>query len=177
NFHFQPYELLWKHSDHEDEPDICIHGELYSSAAFLKAHKALLDSPPNPGCIAPRVIIALMFWSDETVLTSFGKTKLWPCYMYFGNESKYQQMKPSCNLANHIAYFEVLPDSFREFVVNYTGGKGPNEHLMKHCHRELFHAQWEILLDDEFLEAYENSALFACSNGVIRQFYPRVFTY
>ncbi|KAF8222373.1 hypothetical protein L208DRAFT_1323075 [Tricholoma matsutake] len=108
NFHFQPYELLWKHSDHEDEPDIRIHGELYSSAAFLKAHKALLDSPPNPGCIALRVIIALMFWSDETVLTSFGKTKLWPCYMYFGNESKYQRMKPSCNLANHIAYFEVV---------------------------------------------------------------------
>jgi hypothetical protein len=48
---------------------------------------------------------------------------------------------------------------------------------MRHCHRELFHAQWEILLDDEFLEAYENGVLFACSDGVIRRFYPRVFTY
>jgi hypothetical protein len=108
NFHFQPYELLWKSSDREVDPDIRIHGELYTSAAFLTAHKTLLDSPPKPGCIAPRVIIALMFWSDETLLTSFGKTKLWPCYMYFGNESKYQRMKPSCNLANHVAYFEAV---------------------------------------------------------------------
>ena len=108
NFHFQPYELLWKYGDCDSDPSIRIHGELYTSTAFLEAHKALLNSPPAPGCISPRVIIALMFWSDETVLTSFGKTKLWPCYMYFGNESKYQRMKPSSNLANHIAYFEVV---------------------------------------------------------------------
>lgn len=48
---------------------------------------------------------------------------------------------------------------------------------MKHCRRELFHAQWEILLNDEFLEAYESGVLFACSDGVTRRFYPRVFTY
>jgi hypothetical protein len=48
---------------------------------------------------------------------------------------------------------------------------------MTHCHREIFHAQWEILLDDEFLAAYEHGILIRCCDGVIRRLYPRIFTY
>ncbi|KIJ57457.1 hypothetical protein HYDPIDRAFT_64582, partial [Hydnomerulius pinastri MD-312] len=46
-----------------------------------------------------------------------------------------------------------------------------------HCHRELFHAQWEILLDDEFLEAWRHGIVVRCCDGVERRFYPRIFTY
>jgi hypothetical protein len=106
HFHYEPYELLWKCSDEAEE--VRVHGELYTSAAFLSEHKALLESLAEPGCDAPRAIVALMFWSDETHLTSFGNAKLWPCYMYFGNDSKYRRAKPSCHLCNHIAYFQTV---------------------------------------------------------------------
>lgn len=106
HFHYEPYELLWKRN--EDAEEVRIHGELYTSSAFLSEHKKLLNSPAEPGCDAPRAIVVLMFWSDGTQLTSFGNAKLWPCYMYFGNDSKYRRAKPSCQLGNHIAYFQTV---------------------------------------------------------------------
>jgi hypothetical protein len=192
DFHYEPYELLWKSTN--DAEEVRVHGELYTSAAFLSEHKKLLDSPGEPGCDAPRAVVALMFWSDATHLTSFGNAKLWPCYMYFGNDSKYRRAKPSSHLGNHIAYFQTvrpstqaidafliivfqLPDSFKDFAIFYTGGKGPNQVFMAHCNREIFHAQWEILLDSEFLVAYEHGILIQCHDGVTRRLYPRIFTY
>src|ERR1700733_1257987 len=70
-----------------------------------------------------------------------------------------------------------LPCSFKEWAVRYTGGKGPNHILMAHCHREMFHEQWNVLLDDEFLEAYEHGILIQCCDGITRRLYPRIFTY
>jgi Plavaka transposase len=106
HFHYEPYELLWQISDAQDP--IRIHGELYTSPAFIDAHEKLQESPGEPGCNLPRVIVALMFWSDSTVLTNFGKAKLWPLYLYFGNESKYRRAKPSHKLCSHVAYFEAV---------------------------------------------------------------------
>ena len=39
------------------------------------------------------------------------------------------------------------------------------------------HTIWELLLDDEFMEAYEHGIIIKCHDGVLRQFYPRFFTY
>lgn len=105
-FHLEPYELRWKASDQSES--ILVHGELYTSKSFIDAHRVLQESPAEPGCDLPRVVTALMFWSDVTQLTSFGNAKAWPCYMYFGNESKYRRCRPSCHLANHVAYFEKV---------------------------------------------------------------------
>ncbi|KIM51113.1 hypothetical protein SCLCIDRAFT_80451, partial [Scleroderma citrinum Foug A] len=52
----------------------------------------------------PRRIIRLMLWSDATHLTTFGMAKLWPLYVYMGNESKYMCCRPSSNLCSHAAY-------------------------------------------------------------------------
>jgi hypothetical protein len=105
-FHYEPYELLWQ-PGHDTEP-IRTYGELFTSPAFIEAHRELQDSPAEPGCDLPRVIVGLMFWSDATHLTSFGDAKLHPLYMCFGNESKYRRGKPSCHLCNHVAYFEKV---------------------------------------------------------------------
>ncbi|KAG1906805.1 uncharacterized protein F5891DRAFT_1182215 [Suillus fuscotomentosus] len=86
-FYYQPYELLWNRG--RSERPIRVHGELYTSESFIQAHRELQESPPEPGCDLERVVVALMFWSDTTHLTSFSNSKLWPCYMFFGNESKY----------------------------------------------------------------------------------------
>jgi hypothetical protein len=106
HFHYEPYQLRWKppHLPHE----VNIQGELYTSPAFMEAHIALQESPGEPGCDLPRVVTALMFWSDATQLTTFGNAKLWPVYMYFGNESKYRRCRPSCHLGNHVAYFQKV---------------------------------------------------------------------
>ncbi|KAH7902978.1 hypothetical protein BJ138DRAFT_236039, partial [Hygrophoropsis aurantiaca] len=174
-FHYEPYQLRWKAPHLPDE--VNIHGELYTSPAFMDSHRALQDSPREPDCNLERVVVALMFWSDATHLTSFGETQLWPVYLYFGNESKYRRCKPSCNLSNHVAYFQKLPASFKDFVCQHTNGKGASHRCMTHCHRELFQAQWEVLLNNEFLEAYEHGIVIECCDGILRRFYPRIFTY
>jgi hypothetical protein len=110
HFHYEPYELLWSPTD--SSPDIRVHGELYTSPAFMDAHHEVQALPGEPGCNLPRVVAAMMFWSDATHLTSFGTAKLWPCYMYFGNETKYRRCKPSCNLCNHVAYFQTVCCTF-----------------------------------------------------------------
>jgi hypothetical protein len=61
--------------------------------------------------------------------------------------------------------------------VEHMGGKGVNSNLMAHCRREAFHAQWEILLDDEFIEAFKHGIVVKCCDGITRRFYPRIFTY
>jgi hypothetical protein len=110
HFHLEPYKLLWQREDMYDKP-IRVYGELYTSPAFLEAYEEIQQLPGEPGCTLPRVLVGLMFSSDGTLLTSFGNASLWPCYMYFGNESKYLRSKPSCKLCHHIAYFHKVSPS------------------------------------------------------------------
>jgi hypothetical protein len=105
-FHYDPFELFWKSPN--SSANLRVHGELYTSPAFLDAHRELQDSPREPGCDLPKVIVAMMFSSDATQLTAFGNAKLWPCYLYFGNESKYRRCKPTNHLCNHVAYFQAV---------------------------------------------------------------------
>src|ERR1700677_1164040 len=104
HFHYEPFELIW--NPISTTSDVRVHGELYTSPAFLKVHRALQDSPREPGCDLEWCVVALMFFSDVTHPTSFGTAKLWPGYLYFGNESKYNRCKPSYHLANHVVYFQ-----------------------------------------------------------------------
>ena len=161
----------------------------------MDAHRELQDSPGEPDCNLPKVVVAMMFWSDATHLTSFGDAKLWPSYLHFGNESKYRRCKPSSHLCNHVAYFQAvsrhdfqffvysfdyvlqLPDTFKDFASKNMKGHPPSQPLMTHCRRELLHAQWDILLDDEFLEAYEHGIVIECCDEITRRFYPRILTY
>ncbi|KAG2059465.1 hypothetical protein BDR06DRAFT_979974 [Suillus hirtellus] len=184
-FHYQPYELLWNRG--QSERPIHVHGELYTLEAFIQAHHEIQESPPEPGCDLERVVVALMFWSDATHLTSFGNSKLWPCYI---------RCKPSCCLCSHVAYFNhvcahvlsdffrtnicillKLPDSFKDFTMKHFGGKKPSADFLTHCHRELYHTQWKILLDDEFVEAYKHGIVICCCDGIEYHFYPQILTY
>jgi len=49
--------------------------------------------------------------------------------------------------------------------------------MFAHCKREFMHAVWRILLDEEFVEAYDNGIVIICFDGVTRRVYPRIFTY
>jgi hypothetical protein len=48
---------------------------------------------------------------------------------------------------------------------------------MAHVHRELLHAQWMIIIDDDFLEAYTNGIVITCWDGLQRRFFLQIFTY
>jgi hypothetical protein len=70
-----------------------------------------------------------------------------------------------------------LPDAFKDFTSQRNGGKDPSGPFKAHCNREVYHAQWRILLDDEFVHAYEHGIVIKCCDGVTRRFYPRIFTF
>ena len=103
-FHTEPYELLFQ-PDEETSPSR-VHGELYTSDAFLEAHQEVQNGPGEPGL--ERVVVALMFASDATQLTKFTDAKLWPLYLAFGNDSKYLRTKPGSGLMNPVAFFEQV---------------------------------------------------------------------
>ena len=106
HLHFEPYEMFWQPNEHIKP--VRVHGELYTSEAFLETHRQLQESPGEPGCDLQRVVVGLMFASDGTHLTAFSDNKLWPVYLAIGNESKYRRSKPSCEAFEHIAYFETV---------------------------------------------------------------------
>ncbi|KAG6905065.1 hypothetical protein DXG01_005306 [Tephrocybe rancida] len=176
HFHLQPYELLWQQDD--DKDPLPLSGEMYSSPAFLRAHQEVQDLPGEPGCTIPRVVVALMAWSDATHLMQFGSAKIMPLYIYFGNESKYRRSKPSCRPAEHVAFFQQLPDSFKDFATCWTGMKKVTLEFMAFCNRELAHEQWHILLNAEFLHAYEHGMVLDwVGDSQKRRFYPWFITY
>ncbi|CDO74305.1 hypothetical protein BN946_scf184839.g11 [Trametes cinnabarina] len=153
-----------------------VHGELYTSDAFVQEDLRLQNSPREPDCNLPRAIAALMFWSDATQVAQFGQAKVWPNYLYYGNQSKYERARPMMHAAHHVAYFPMLPDGVQDFIRHHTG-KAATPQLLAHCRRELFHGAWACLLDAEFLHAYEHGMIIDCIDGVRHRIYPRIFTY
>ncbi|KAF8833568.1 hypothetical protein BDN67DRAFT_992818 [Paxillus ammoniavirescens] len=157
-FHYEHYELCWQPPH--------------------KAHD--VRNRPENLTVTYHVTLLLMLWSDVTHLTSFSDAKLWPLYVYFRNESKNKRCQPSAHLCIHAAYFQgvrYLPDSFKDFALENTGSKLLGDPFFTHCCRELFHAQWQELLDDEFIYAYAHGIVLTCCDGVKHRLFPRIFTY
>lgn len=105
-FHYEPFELWWTPSAASSSTRV--HGELYTSPAFLESYRAVLESPNEPGCTLERVVFGMMFASDAALLTNFGDAKLWPGYLYCGNDTKYARCQPSSNCCEHVAYFQAV---------------------------------------------------------------------
>lgn len=105
-FHYKPFELWWTPPGSSSATRV--HGELYTSPAFLDAYREVQEAPNEPGCSLEKVVIGMMFASDATLLTMFGDAKLWPGYLYCGNDTKYCRCRPSSNCCEHIAYFQAV---------------------------------------------------------------------
>jgi hypothetical protein len=74
--------------------------------------------------------------------------------------------------------FAQLPDDFTDFAARQTAGESkPSDAFLTFCHREFLHAQWKIMLDDEFIHAWVHGIPITCCDGVMRRFYPRIFTH
>ena len=70
-----------------------------------------------------------------------------------------------------------IPDSFQDFFRELSGGTAARPTLLTHCRRELMHAVWQHLLDEDFVAAYTSGIIIHCADGVSRHIFPRLFTY
>ena len=73
--------------------------------------------------------------------------------------------------------FFWLPNTFMTFAAENIGGKGPNPSFLAHCAREMYHTQWSIILNNEFLKAYRHGIVVKCYDQISHCFYPRIFTH
>ncbi len=71
-----------------------------------------------------------------------------------------------------------LPDSFRQFASGFhQKWKSQKRQILTHCRRELMHAVWSKILDDDFIHAYTYGIVIKGVDGIERHVYPRLFTY
>ncbi|EED83844.1 predicted protein [Postia placenta Mad-698-R] len=124
-----------------------------------------LDDTQAEIAIAP-----LMPYSDSTHLTNCGSASLWPIYLYFGSLSKYVGSKPTSFSAHHLAYLPT--DAYEQAY-----GTAATADVLRFCKRELFQAIWLLLLDPEFMSAYEHGIFMKCGDGIMRRLFPRFLTY
>ena len=48
---------------------------------------------------------------------------------------------------------------------------------MRFAKQQLMHQVWLLLLDAEFMHAFEYGILVHCGDGVVRRLFPRIYTY
>lgn len=177
-YHLSPFKLFHKAPSGKEERVFC---EVYDSDAYIEENDKIQHAPvppDDPHCKREKAVAVVMLWSDATHLANFGTAKLWPIYMFLGNLSKYFRSLPNSGACQHIAYIPSLPDSFQDFAARFHKKWGTQKKdIITHCRRELMHAVWKILLDDEFIHAYEYGIVIQCADGIERRIYPRIFTY
>ncbi|PPR02756.1 hypothetical protein CVT24_002089 [Panaeolus cyanescens] len=174
-FHTTPFEEFWKPTS--EAPPERIYSELYNSNALLREHEAVKQQQQQTTDLET-VILPMMQWSDATHLADFGTASLWPIYFYNGFQSKYDRAKPKSFAAHHLAYVPKLDDSIYDAYRQHFGADArPSKETLAHLRRELMHAVWRLILDDEFIDAYKNGIKILFPDGVYRLVFPRFFTY
>ena len=192
-FHIAPFEEYWV-----PQPDALperIYSDIYNSDAYIQEQDIVHSRIREDGDHLEAVIVSMMLWSDSTHLTSFGNASLWPVYLFFGNQSKYDRAKPTSFSAHHLAYIpEVsmiivhdlsppltlyhikLDDSVQDSYMQIFG-KAATKEMLTHLRRELIQSVWAVLLDDEFMDAYAHGIPFEFKDGIKRRIFPHIFTY
>jgi hypothetical protein len=189
--HLTPFEL---HQQRPDKPDTRVHWEVYDSDAMLEEHNKIRAEQDAKGNAMEIMVAGIMNWSDSTHLAQFGSASLWPLYSAFGNISKYSRNKPKSFLYNHMAYIpsvcplcslsrtlltvgsQLSASDFETYGTHFNGRR-PSEKLKTHLKRELFHGTLGLLIDDDFLDAYENGIRILFADGVTRLVFPRFISY
>ncbi|KIY46552.1 hypothetical protein FISHEDRAFT_66447 [Fistulina hepatica ATCC 64428] len=182
-YHFSPYRLF----HHHDSAEVCIpsgssnslpsvpvdmtrvYSELYDSEAMVQEHdrvQCLALHEDDKGCRRECVVLGLMFWSDTTCLANFRTAKLWPIYMFIGNLSKYLHAIPNSGACHHVAYILSLSDRFQDLASSlHKEWSMQRKGILTHCQRQLMHAIWCFILDDDFLHAYHFGMVIMCKDG------------
>ncbi|GJJ14857.1 hypothetical protein Clacol_009125 [Clathrus columnatus] len=171
-FHFNPFKQFWKTQSGTER----VRDELFNSDMWLCTQEEIEALPRETDDMLPKCIAALMFSSNATHLAQFGQAKLWPVYLFFGNQSKWTRCQPSARASHHVIYLPTLPDSVIEFICGHVSS-GAADALKTHCQHELFHAALNFLFDEDFLEAWNKGIVIDCIDGVKWRVFPRIFTW
>ncbi|KAG8794779.1 hypothetical protein FRC12_021702 [Ceratobasidium sp. 428] len=172
-FNYDTYQYCWKPPG-SSGPAQTLSGEMYTSPAMIRAYREVQGLDID--CDLPRCVAGFMFTSDGMQFAQFSHVKGWPILCSFGNKSKYKRCKPTSNTCFPIAHIPTLPDKVRE-QITAMHGKPPSDDLITHLRRELMHAVWLSLLDDEFIDAWKNGVVIDCADGIRRRVFPRIMTY
>ncbi|KAH6911436.1 hypothetical protein BKA70DRAFT_856042 [Coprinopsis sp. MPI-PUGE-AT-0042] len=178
SFHYTPFWEYWKPKP--GAPPQRILSEVYTADVFLEEHERLGKMPRIPGDPddLEYAIAAILIWSDSTHLANFGDASLWPIYIFFGNQSKYERGKPSMFAAHHLAYIPSLPKDLQEQYQAAFNGTPASSSTITHLQREVIQAVWNHLLSDpEFMKAYKDGIVVTCGDGRKRRLFPRFFFY
>ncbi|THU91087.1 hypothetical protein K435DRAFT_820957 [Dendrothele bispora CBS 962.96] len=187
-FQYVPFKLFQRHGpdpEGDDTANVRLHHELYNSDAYIEEYERIQKQQHERRQSDPKlaeepevenVPVGIMAWSDETQVTQFGDHLMWPIYLYLGNQSKYERAKPTLFSAHHVAYIPKLLSNVQDRYQNKIGFPASSATLT-HLKRELMQAIWALILDPEFMHAYEHGILLKCGDGVTRRLFPRFFTY
>ena len=191
-YHWVPFKLIHQTPTTHSRA----YTDIYNSDAMLEedARIRALERQTDDDPETEIAVLAMLFWSDSTHLTSFGTVSLWPVYLYFGNLSKYARGQPNARAAHHIAYipsvsFDLhetihplsltspqLPDSIQDFYLE-TYGTPATDQVLRFLKVELMQKIWLLMLDESFVNAYKYGILITCGDGVKHRVFPRVLTY
>jgi hypothetical protein len=188
-FHLKGFTQLWRPSP--DEPVEEIFGEAYASEVFREMEREVQMMKPL-GETIESVVVPIMAYSDSTHLATFGTASLWPIYFFIGLTSKYIRVKPTSFSAHHLAYIPSvckpfcvlkllwtilqLPDWIQDMYKGIYGSAVKSD-VLTFLKRELVHAIWCLLLNEDFINAYIFGVIVLCADGIERRLFPRFFTY
>ncbi|KAJ7199371.1 hypothetical protein GGX14DRAFT_173024 [Mycena pura] len=153
-----------------------LYGEVYTTVEMLQAHQKARELAIDAESQSEAMVFPLMYQSDATHLTTFGDASAWPLYGWSGNHSKALRGKPTANMGWHQAYFPSIPDWVDDTYHEIFGIYMPT-YVRTHLKRELMHAVWDLMLDDEFMKAYREGFEFECHDKTVRRIYPWLYTY
>ncbi|KAH9039665.1 hypothetical protein EDB85DRAFT_2141171 [Lactarius pseudohatsudake] len=168
--------MHWRPDPLDPDKHERLYAETYTSDAMIQTQTEVDDIPREEGDTRECIALGLMLASDSAQLTSFGSASVWPVYLMFANQSKQERVKPSCHAVHHLAYVPSLGGDFASRYQEKTE-QAPSPAIEVHCKRELMHAVWNHLLDDDFIEGSTNGLVIRCSDGVERVFFIRIITY
>ncbi|KAI0750001.1 hypothetical protein C8Q80DRAFT_1353357 [Daedaleopsis nitida] len=160
-------------SDGED--GIRVHTEIYNSDAAIEEYDLLLAQPREEGdpLDLEYSMSMLCLYSDSTRLTNFGSASMWPLSNYFGNQSKYERVRPSLYPAHHLAFIPSLPDVIQDVYMKIYGIPATAA-VLTFLRRELMQAIILLILDtDDFMYIYIHGQIVECGDGVRRRDFPR----
>jgi hypothetical protein len=68
------------------------------------------------------------------------------------------------------------PHDIQDIYCNIFG-EATTDEVHTFCKRELIQAIWKLLLDEDFMHAYEHGMVVRCADGITRRVFPRFFSY
>ena len=69
-----------------------------------------------------------------------------------------------------------LPANLFQYY-NDCYGERPSEAVIRLIKHDLVRQVWLLLLDDDFMKAYQYGLLILCTDGILRRVFPRIFLY